>query len=171
MEKLTIQNELKLLEQALKSNDFIGNGSSRAVYGLDDKTVLKVVADDGGKLQNKIEAEMYDKHKSNKLAKVYAVGRYVLVMERVKLDEVNRDDYYTVKGYLEQITGSHGDNYQIGLALDGRTVAYDYGVSTKLEGVWFSDMVGDIRYAIQRAGGKFKLLEETKKKVMKAIFG
>jgi hypothetical protein len=171
MEKLTVQNELRLLEKAFRSNEFIGNGSSRAVYGLDEKTVIKVVADDGGKMQNRLEAEAYAKHRNNKLAKVYAVGQFVLVMERVRLDEVDRDEFRTVRNYLEDITGCHGDNYQIGTALDGRTVAYDYGVSTKLENVYFSDMVGDIRYAIRRSGGEMKLLQETKKKVIKSIFG
>jgi hypothetical protein len=176
MEKLTIQNELRVLQKAFTKNEYIGKGSSRAVYGLDEKTILKVVADSGGKLQNKLEAETYAKHKSDKLAKIYAVGKFILVMERVNLiddyDDYNDDDereFNTVQDYLNCITGTHGDNYQIGKSLDGHMKAYDYGYTT-IKNIEQYEMIGDIGYYLSRYG-KLGLIEETKKKLIKAIFG
>jgi hypothetical protein len=170
MEKLSVQNELRLLEKAMQKNEFLGSGSSRAVYGLDYNTVIKVVADAGGQKQNDMEVQIYNTYKSDKLAKIHAFGKFIIVMERVILDEQDDDEFYDVQDYLDDITGEHGDNYQIGRALDGRKVAYDYGL-VKGAGYELQQFIGDVRHYIKQYGGPLGLLKQTKKKIIKAIFG
>lgn len=76
--RLTKQEEMDILREAFKYNHFIDNGSSRAVYKLNESQVIKVAFDDAGKKQNANELAFYEEN-SSICAPIYAYGEYILV--------------------------------------------------------------------------------------------
>lgn len=151
MLKLSKEREKNILKLLSKQKRY-ENGSSRAVF-LFENFVIKVAFDLGGFLQNEREIELYKDYGSEYLAKIFAYGDYILIMERVELldyemvgDVVEYEGDYNeylyffdreVPGINDKITDTvyflHDinlettDNYQLGLTNDDRVVAYDYG--------------------------------------------
>ena len=83
--RLSTEMEADILELALANKNFIDNGSSRAVYGLNDYLVVKLAIDEGGIHQNLVELETFLNNPKGPLARLYAYGEFVVVMEIVKV--------------------------------------------------------------------------------------
>ena len=86
---LTPEEEIAIL-RTLTKDDFLGNGSSRAVYSLDDNFVVKVAIAAPGALQNETElnrfreeALIYRHREDRHLASIVAHGLCILIMEKV----------------------------------------------------------------------------------------
>lgn len=157
MIKLTIDQEIEILENL---GDFIGNGSSRAVYEYNDDYVVKVALDKKGQFQNNAEVKKYRKYGDLHLARIQSYGKHIVVMEKVDMldyyvvydiwhteryDEYVDEDkeYYEAKGINEEVfykikeTVDALDEWN-GTTSDNyqigivgdRVVAYDYGFET-----------------------------------------
>lgn len=145
MRRLTTTEEIKLMGYAL--NKSIKSGSSRAVAKYGRSAVIKVALGPEGRVQNQNEVNFYRKHKgSSHLAKVYAYGEHLLVMEFVKpmADPEHFWDFHydigeldmmcapsLVSSFLHRELGCTSDNYQLGLSKDGVWKCYDYGFNRK----------------------------------------
>ena len=146
MRKLTLKEELSILEKVKKNEKgFIGAGSSRAVYSLNSTSVLKVAIDREGRTQNKREIQCFYEYGGHFLAKIFAYGTSVVLMEKVDPLELEDDedvDFLVEEGiineeqadacnelyeFLSQMNGYTIDNLQYGLNKDGWPLAYDYG--------------------------------------------
>lgn len=86
---LTPEEEIAIL-RTLTKDDFLGNGSSRAVYSLDDNFVVKVAIAAPGALQNETElnrfreeALIYKNREDRHLTSIVAHGLCILIMEKV----------------------------------------------------------------------------------------
>lgn len=114
---LTPRQEVEVLEMC--RNNFVANGSSRAVYSITIDGVryaVKVYLDNGGRIQSLAELRMYEAlHDKNVLAKIYAVGRNCLVCEWIDyvyedaIDDFcneNVDDEYWESELSEAITSN-----------------------------------------------------------------
>ena len=101
------QKELKLL-QYLKHKDIIDHGASRMLFKADKRVkeilelsddircIIKVAIGLGGMKQNNAEAETYLRYMdSDHFARIYSIGRYVIIME-----EVEPDDFRTLADYI-----------------------------------------------------------------------
>lgn len=80
--KLSKSTEISYLQQALKNNECLGYGSSRIVFGIDNKTVIKVALDNRGQMQNKHELDFFSEH-SDLCGDIYAYGSHILVCDRM----------------------------------------------------------------------------------------
>lgn len=98
---LTIKEERMVLD-LLKDARFYDNGASRCVFECSDEIAryLDINADDyiiklacgmGGIRQTEAEVQCYLDNPDAPLAKIFAYGRYVEVMERVEIDSDYRD--------------------------------------------------------------------------------
>lgn len=152
--KLSLSEEREILLQAIKKDEFLDNGSSRAVFALNDEYVVKIALDEGGFLQNDLEIKMYEMDTINKyLARIESYGKFIIVMERVSpIDEVfypEEEDYFLendefdeeaydkdvdlfdktreVIYELQDYLGSTTDNEQLGFTAEGDIVSFDYG--------------------------------------------
>ena len=125
----------------INDDDFLGCGTSRAVYALEGTNlVVKVAMSHGGIVQNHIEKTFFDRIGGNLLAHLYAHGRLINVMERVDdcqyFCEWEYDDDSEVKAEImdlidlvDELTEyDGGDNKQVGYSsrING-WVVYDYG--------------------------------------------
>lgn len=100
-------SEYLLLEAAMNINNFLDNGSSRAVYDIGHDLVLKVSVDEEGDAQNDVEYDFYyDTLNSKYLAKLYGMGTSVILMEKVEVMS-----YYEVYELLNAAQGWDADNY------------------------------------------------------------
>lgn len=143
---------------------FVDSGSSRAVFNCpaelanylqlpdrgDENYIIKIALGKGGIAQMNVEVETFIEYKeSGVLADIVAVGRYIEIMENVKVEEFydaaeerySIDDImdvyclseeeaaaiYRTIATLEGIFGHTADNGQLGLNHNGDWVAYDYG--------------------------------------------
>lgn len=154
---LTKNEELEILNEALKNKDnYLGNGSSRAVYEITyrgKKAALKVFLDEGGKNQSDLEVKFFLSHR-DLTSEFYAVGKNCIVCELInmKYSEVVSEIYEQDLGYnaieefcdtdltkeqynniislfdeLDDIYYSD-DNYQIGWSDERECfVSYDFG--------------------------------------------
>ena len=84
MKRLTKFEEKQILLKAYNEGNFLGNGSSRAVYSLGDGYCVKVAIDRKGQFQNHIEVDTYATYGRKNLAEVKAFGKYIVVMEEVQ---------------------------------------------------------------------------------------
>ena len=144
--RLTTEQELEILKN-LTPDDFIGNGSSRAVYSFCGY-VVKVAMSTGGMNQNEVEASFYGNHGySDCFAHLYAHGEMINIMEELddcgfyeygdyydEEDEEDTERHFTIEclmdeaSYLTDYDGA--DNGQIGWsAIDNCYKLYDYGYS------------------------------------------
>ena len=148
MEKLTLEQEISLLEKMLESSEYINNGSSRTVFTHPESEFLaiKIAVRNGGKQQNSLEIA------TNQLLPEYtntihAFGRNIIVCDLITedyFDEVglfldyHYNDWYEDEPYepffekneeerilkivesLENTVGYSQDNLQIGLNEIGR---------------------------------------------------
>ena len=160
MKRLTKTEEQQIIYSIMDRDEFLGNGSSRAVFGYTDSLVVKIAIDKQGQRQNANEINVYrDYGSSLPIAEITAYGKNIVVMERINpLDtyevesvfndepyEETDDDDETYESYrdgdyvdaikqtvfdLEGINGETSDNYQIGYNSNGKIVAYDYGYYT-----------------------------------------
>ena len=168
MKILTIEQEIELLNNA---GNFIGNGSSRAVYEIEydgKPCVLKVYLDKAGEVQTNNEIEMC-KNYEGMFANIYAVGHCCIVAEKVDLidgyviecavsgcpydeyldrenePELSEPEYEELCGLLEMIEGALGyscDNDQVGFSKEQDIfVAYDYGYTSDID---FDEQVGSM---------------------------
>lgn len=176
MKILTIEQEIELLKNA---GNFIGNGSSRAVYEVEydgKPCVLKVYLDKAGEVQTNNEIEMY-KNYAGMFANIYAIGHCCIVAEKVDLldgyaiecamsgstydeysfneskPELSEPEYEELCGLLEMIEGALGsscDNDQVGFSKEqGIFVAYDYGYTSDMD---FDEQVGSMDDYISELG-------------------
>jgi hypothetical protein len=141
-------------------DEFINNGSSRAVFGYTNDLVVKIAIDKQGQRQNANEINAFRYYGSYApLAKITAYGKNIVVMERVdaleygEVEAIVNDEYYEdedengevyevygdgefnekvkdVVYELERINGETDDNFQIGYNSNGNIVAYDYGYNS-----------------------------------------
>lgn len=134
MIKLTKREE-KAFTRHLFLQLFIEEGSGRIVYHFRDGFVLKVAKNRNGLLQNKLEVERYKKYGSEKLAKIIAYSKKIIIMEKVKtIDfENDKDKAMELTKWLDSICGTDSmDHYDSqGMRENGDIVCYDYGDSKK----------------------------------------
>lgn len=83
MRRLTKVEEKQIILKALEVDEYLGEGSSRAVYSLGDGTCVKIANDIRGQFQNKTEIEAFKEHGRERLAEIFAYGKYIVVMEQV----------------------------------------------------------------------------------------
>ena len=93
MERLTVEQEKELLQRVYAQDDFLDNGGGRMVFGcpedidipgVEGDAVVKIALGDAGLCQNEAEVDFYEAHCQDiDLARIYAVGRVCIVMERV----------------------------------------------------------------------------------------
>lgn len=84
MKKLTFVEEINILKEIIdNAYEYVGHGSSRAVYLYGDQ-IVKIALDEGGINQNKREVELFEEHGGEHLAEIYAVGKYIIVMEYIE---------------------------------------------------------------------------------------
>lgn len=162
LESLTIEQEIEVLRQAFERKKFLGNGSSRAVYELNDEWVVKIANSEEGRVQNRNEVYLYSLEVMRPvLATIKAFSPNIIVMQKVQpydsddvaaflydsseaameAMDVRADDEYKILDVveaLEEVIGETEDNYQIGMSSKG-FVAYDYGFIAHESG-----QVGDI---------------------------
>lgn len=147
--KLSNLQERKLLK-SLKNAKLIGNGSSRLVFihPRYSSFVVKVAVGANSFRQNKLEVKLWNETQSKHLARIYAYGKFVVIMERMVstydedsfYEEYNEDgedaEFYhrgiDVINWLEERLGSSGDNYQIGVNGFNEWKAYDYGFDPEI---------------------------------------
>lgn len=166
--ELTLEEELIIVDSLIPENDYIACGSSRAVYQLGDKYVVKIAMSTGGINQNKVERDFYAEHKeSGCFAHLYAYGKMINVMELLEdceyhdaddveyyaQEEAERGDcdFYCIladligsANYLTNYYG--GDNGQIGYSPMSKSwVLYDYGYSMDYDR---DDIVDNVDYWI-----------------------
>lgn len=154
--KLTLTEEVGYLKRINPRRDFIGNGSSRAVFNLNDGYCLKVAYGRGGFKQNIREALLYEDYgDEGYLAEIIAYSKGMVVMEMVEVVEVMEDEMeeemeewfyseYDLDSLIDSMSQYNGhtiDNYQVGITEDYRLVSYDYGYDSDLP---FWDQVGDL---------------------------
>lgn len=169
MKKLTKLEELQLINELMKGSKLIDNGSSRAVFAYGADKVVKVVCQEAGRTQNKKEVEMYERYgKKGYLAKIYAYGKNIIIMEKVDTNIENMDDeqeeqYDMIENFLDTILGST-DCMQVGIDKYNNLVCYDYGFDVE-----DSNNVGSISSIIIEKGiqGMLKL---TKNNIMESVF-
>ena len=137
---LSPEDERVLLE-AIGDCDFINAGTSRAVYALGDKYVLKLAMSHGGINQNYIEYRYFQEVGNNLLASLYAHGTIINIMERVHKcnyfcewdwEEDEQDIVDEINTLIEDVNDLTeyygGDNKQVGYSdRVGGWVVYDYG--------------------------------------------
>jgi hypothetical protein len=102
---LTPKQEVKVLEMC--KDNFIGNGSSRAVYKLNTPNgvyAVKVFLDKGGHIQSLAELRLYEcLAEDNTLAQIYAFGKTCLICEWID---------YVYEDYIEDfITDRVNEQY------------------------------------------------------------
>lgn len=157
--RLSRGEETSLLHALTDRSAFslIGSGSSRGVFkmkklpeclsGLFAKIgnplqiIVKVAFGTAALRQNDLEVRTFKKYGDEKLARIYAYGRFIIIMEAVKI-RCDVDDYWledaedcSPSEYYEDVFewansefGETCDNLQIGESLsDGRACLYDYG--------------------------------------------
>lgn len=163
---LTRNEEKEILEQIVHTHmNFIGNGAARLVFEASEDickqycngnpAVIKVAVGTGGMRQNNLETNTYLEHDDLALAKIYAYGSLIEIMETVSViecrdfldfeqdEEEEFAEYMDDCGYdvnpsiayeflqvaysLCDVFGYTSDNGQLGLTNDGCIVAYDYG--------------------------------------------
>ena len=102
--ELTPEEELAVLNEITK-DDFIDNGSSRAVYYLRDEFVVKIAMSIGGMNQNKIEKNFYAQHGHTRcFAHLYASGTLINIMEML-----SDCQYYDPDAYCSPYFGDEED--------------------------------------------------------------
>lgn len=85
VKKLSRSEEVGIVRQAYENGfEFLGSGSSRAVFALDDKKVIKVALDHQGQRQNYYEAKFYEQA-PHACAEVYAIGSHIIVCEKLEM--------------------------------------------------------------------------------------
>ena len=106
MKRLTKIEEKQIILKAYEVNQYLGKGSSRAVYSLGDGTCVKIASDVRGQFQNKTEIESFREHGSERLAEIVAYGKFVVVMEQVEafenLEEIVYDFEYAEDNHYEE---------------------------------------------------------------------
>ena len=85
MRKLTKREECAFTKHAFQQ-DFIEEGSGRKVYRFRDAFVVKIAKNRNCYRQNKLEVQRFLKYGSEKLAKIIAYSKKVIIMERVEKD-------------------------------------------------------------------------------------
>lgn len=134
--KLTKEQEIEILRYVWEHEQFIGSGTTRAVFTFKDKYVVKIGISEEGVLQNEVERSFYKAHWGTGLfATLYATGMFVNIAERlVSNDECEDEDTFCeVVEALNDVTDyDGGDNEQIGWSKERECwVAYDYGYDSE----------------------------------------
>ena len=151
MRKLTLNEELKILWKLREKQSFVGAGSSRAVYKLNATTVVKIAIDKAGRTQNKREVEIFKDFGGQYLAKIYAYGTSIVLMEVIDplyldyyeellsmvegnlITENQFEHIDEILDFLADINGDTEDNLQLGYNRFGVPVSYDYGFDVDIE--------------------------------------
>lgn len=183
--ELTQEEELAIIK-SLTEDDFIDSGSSRIVYSLGSKYVVKIALSTGGVNQNNIERNFYACHgHSNCFAHLFAYGKMINIMEYLcecsyydpddfYYDEDDEDaaHYHMIEELIDtanDITGYYGgDNGQIGYS-EARDiwVLYDYGYSMDFdrgeivdEADYWMGFIEVLHYAAEVVGGSHMLTQD-----------
>ena len=148
MIKLTREQEITILKRLMDrevagEKILIDYGSSRVVFSLPGNAVVKVASSIEGQRQNEFEVNNFELLDTDYLAKIYAYGPSVIIMEKVDPVCINdgimcEDDYdadsedqpieaYDAYFWANRNIGETEDNAQIGINADGKYVLYDYG--------------------------------------------
>ena len=131
--QLTKEQELAILRHVQDNEEYLGCGTSRAVYTFMGKYVVKIGLSDEGRLQNDVERDFYERHwMSDLFATLYAAGTLINIAEQlVDLENCDEDTFIETVEALNDVTDyDGGDNEQIGYSEYRETwVAYDYGYS------------------------------------------
>ena len=134
MIKLTKREE-KAFTRHLFLQNFVEEGSGRIVYYFRDAFVVKVAKNKNGRLQNKLEVERFAKYGGEKLAKIIAYSKKIVIMEKVKVVDFDNDKDKAIEltKWLDEICGIDSmDHYDSqGMRENGDIVCYDYGDSKK----------------------------------------
>ena len=159
MIKLTREQEITILKRLMDrevagEKTMIDNGSSRVVFSLPGNAVVKVASSIEGQRQNEFEVNNFENLDTTYLAKIYAYGPSIVIMEKVDPVYINEevmceDDYdaysedqpieaYDAYFWANCNIGETGDNAQIGINADGKYVLYDYGFQSD----WNIEQVG-----------------------------
>lgn len=106
MKRLNKIEEKQIILKALDVDEYLGKGSSRAVYSLGDGTCVKIANDVRGQFQNKTEIEAFREHGRERLAEIFAYGKYIVVMEQVdayeNIEEIVNDFEYAEDNYYDE---------------------------------------------------------------------
>ena len=97
MKRLTKRQEKNIMKALKTRGEFLGHGSSRAVFRLGEDYCVKIAKDEYGVTQNKLEVDMFRKNGRMYLAEIKAYSKFFVVMEFIEV--IDRDD---VDYYLEQ---------------------------------------------------------------------
>jgi predicted nucleotidyltransferase len=89
----------------------LGAGSSRIVYLVDDKTVLKLAKNQKGIAQNKVEIGASDKYYSNVTAEVYESDDNSLWLEMELAKPINKTRFKEILGYSVEDFGKWVTNF------------------------------------------------------------
>ena len=111
--------------------EFLGSGRNRAVYVYNKKYVIKIPLNHNGIVDNQHESfisNIFGRGKSDDGA-LYARCK-LLPNDCLLMERVNPIDYDQIKYLSKEIKywSSFIDCGQIGFTMDGRVVAYDYGI-------------------------------------------
>jgi len=148
MIKLTREQEITILKRLMDravedEKTMIDYGSSRVVFSLPGNAVVKVASSIEGQRQNEFEVNNFENLDTTYLAKIYAYGPSIVIMEKIDPVYINEevmceDDYdgesedqpieaYDAYFWANDNIGETLDNAQIGINADGKYVLYDYG--------------------------------------------
>ena len=162
IKRMSKSDEIAYLRDADSIYNFLGNGSSRAVYSLGNGKCIKVAYDIKGQYQNHIEIELFKKFGNKHLAEIYSYGKYIVVMEEVdvmdsdaeyilcSIEEYDEYDAVIVKSllathqFLCEELGDSADNFQVGLRNGSEVVSYDYGYESGSNYLSVSDHMEDL---------------------------
>lgn len=88
--RLNIEEEYDIIKYVHEYGEYIGAGSSRAVFGLDryPEFVVKIAIDKEGRQQNDTELRTFF-NTNYGLADIYATGFSIIIMERVEVIDTN----------------------------------------------------------------------------------
>lgn len=117
---------------------FIEEGSGRIVYDFRGIFVIKVAKNKNGYHQNKNEVERYKKYGGEKLAHIIAYSKKIVIMEKLRLDDlkIKKGKRGKMVKWLDEISKCESaDHYDsLGFRKNGEIVYYDYGDSQKTYG-------------------------------------
>ena len=112
MRRLTKIEEKQIILKALEVDEYLGKGSSRAVYSLGDGTCVKIANDIRGQFQNKTEIEAFRRYGKERLAEIVSYGKFIVVMEQVDAYENIEEMVYYFERAEEDYYDEEADYYE-----------------------------------------------------------
>lgn len=128
MKRLSKSEEIAILRELAEREEFIANGSSRAVFEWGDDQVVKVAYDNPGRIQNhqEIEAARMCPHLT---AEIEAYGSNIIICEKLEDSEI-----FDLVEFMDSIDAYDEDGYSINYVNDeDYEELTEYGVPECLE--------------------------------------